>query len=381
MNARINLQALDALRGVLALYVVAGHARWLLWQGHAGWVASAPHVWWEDVLAYASAGLRFGHEAVMVFFVLSGFFIHLRGARQLAEKGQLRGLEVAGYARRRAHRLLPAYLLALLVTLALDTLGRQCWPSLYLAASGDAHLDQVFAKKGYSLASVLPALVVLPSSLGVDFGSNGPLWSLAFEAVFYCLYPLWLQARRRSMLVAYGVIPASCLLAAFGWLPGFLGSVWMHYAVWLAGAALAEWLLVLRKNHVRHGVAAFMGWACGFALHLGGDHLALHLIGNVAYGSCTVFLAASLPASMSGLWWLKGFEWLGVRSYSLYIMHFPWLVLVSAWVFDTWGRRPASGWLALTGFVSAIVFGCGCFAVCEKHFLHARLRLPGGLSA
>ena len=88
MSSPINLRALDALRGLLAVYVLAGHARWLLWTGHREWLASAPAAW-ELPLGYSSAMLRYGHEAVMVFFVLSGFFIHLRAAEQFA--GRRRG--------------------------------------------------------------------------------------------------------------------------------------------------------------------------------------------------------------------------------------------------------------------------------------------------
>src|SRR5260221_6199720 len=78
-----NLRSLDALRGLLACYVVMGHARWLLWAGFSEWNKRSHHAW-TNVLAYASASLRYGHEAVMVFFVLSGFFIHLRTAQRMA---------------------------------------------------------------------------------------------------------------------------------------------------------------------------------------------------------------------------------------------------------------------------------------------------------
>lgn len=380
MNGRINLQALDALRGVLALYVVAGHARWLLWQGHAGWVASAPHAWWEDVIAHASRTLGFGREAVMVFFVLSGFFIHLRSAGELAQKGVIEGFSPKAYAVRRAHRLLPPYAMALVLTLALDTLGNYGWPSLYQAATGDTALDVEFVRKGYSWSSVLPALLVLPSSMAQDFGTNGPLWSLAFEALFYAFYPLWLWVRCRGVWSGFLLAPLFCLLGAVPGVPSFLGSVSTEYVVWLGGAALAEVTTRATVSRTQRWLAV-VAVVTGFAVHFIRDHAVAHLLGHVAYGMGAVMLVASTTAGWSKWRLVRLFEWLGVRSYSLYIMHFPWLVLVSAWVFDTWGGRPASGWLALTGFVSAIVFGCGCFALCEKHFLHDRLRLPGGLSA
>ena len=93
---------------------------------------------------------------------------------------------------------------------------------------------------GYSAAAVLPALVVLPTSLGRDFGSNGPLWSLAFEAVYYAIYPAWLWLRRRNALAAFAGVPAACLALAFIPVTAFPVTVLAHYPIWLAGAFLAE---------------------------------------------------------------------------------------------------------------------------------------------
>ena len=39
------------------------------------------------------------------------------------------------------------------------------------------------------------------------------------------------------------------------------------------------------------------------------------------------------------------------------------------------GARPFGGWLAVTGAVPAVAFGCLCFEICEQHFLHPRLRV------
>ena len=66
----INLRSLDVLRGLVATYVLFGHARWLLWTGQAAWI-KLPHSLAANMLAEASALLRYGHEAVMIFFVLS----------------------------------------------------------------------------------------------------------------------------------------------------------------------------------------------------------------------------------------------------------------------------------------------------------------------
>ncbi len=237
-RSTIDLRGLDALRGILAVYVLVGHARWLLWVGHRAWM-SAPHADWQEPLVYASGAFRYGREAVLIFFALSGFFIHLRAAESLRQ-GEPPLLALGRYAARRAHRLVPTYYAALALTLLCDAIGRWQFPMLYEARTGDALLDGVFANGGYGAASVIPGLALLPSSLGRDFGSNGPLWSLGYEVVYYAAYPLWLAVRRVSAAAAYIVVPIACLAVMTLSPASFIASVVGWYPVWLCGAGLVE---------------------------------------------------------------------------------------------------------------------------------------------
>src|SRR5919201_675758 len=65
---RMNLRVLDAVRGLAAMYVVAFHATNILWP-------EAPPDSGAFIVAVRQL-LGFGHEAVLVFFVVSGFCIH-----------------------------------------------------------------------------------------------------------------------------------------------------------------------------------------------------------------------------------------------------------------------------------------------------------------
>jgi peptidoglycan/LPS O-acetylase OafA/YrhL len=362
---RINFGNLDALRGLLAVYVALGHCRWLLWGGHAAWLAT-PHDAWEAVPVYASAIFRYGREAVMVFFVLSGFFIHYRAAKPGPREHFLAG----SFYRRRWHRLAPPYFFALIITVVCDLIGRAWWPTLYEARTGDALLDGTFARAGHSTASVVPALLLVPSSMGRDFGSNGPLWSIAFEAVYYALYPAWLWVRRRSSLAAFVVIPAICLSLAFSPIGGFPITVLMYYPIWLVGAWLAERMVSdgVPKGAVVIGLSCF---AAGAALYLLGGPAIAALIASIVFGAG---LVVAFGGSQSRHRLLLMWEQLGVRSYTIYIVHFPFLALISAYVFETSGRRPMHGWLAIAGAVVCVGAGCACFELCERHFLHSRYR-------
>jgi peptidoglycan/LPS O-acetylase OafA/YrhL len=368
---RPNLAALDGLRGFLATYVLLGHARWLLWAGYADWIKH-PHAGWAVRLAQAAAGLRFGHEAVMVFFVLSGYFIHLRMARRLLD-GRAAAFEVAPYFRRRFHRLAAPYFLALTVTVLCDVVGRTWFPELYAAHTGDPTLDLNFARKGYSLQAVLPAMALLPTSLGRDFGTNGPLWSLSFEVVYYLFYPLWLLVRRRSALLAYGAIPVLALLLGFLPQGGYAATVASHYPIWLAGAALAE--LSVRRGPSRSGLslATLLAVASfgAFLLWPGTSFLRV-VVCAIGYGGAATWAFSALPA---GARWLRPLQFLGLRSYTIYVVHFPVLALGSAMVFHLNGGRPQSGLLAVAGAAASLLVALVCFEVCERHFVHERIRL------
>lgn len=370
----INLSALDSLRGLLAVYVLAGHTRWLLWAGHAEWTSSQ-HPAWQNIIALSSALLRYGHEAVMGFFVLSGFFIHLRAAQDFAKGGQPL-LNLPHYARRRLHRLVPTYALAMVLTLAFDLVGRHNWPALYSATSGDDLLNSSFARMGYSATSVVPALCLLPSCLGQHFGSNAPLWSLGYEVVYYAVYPLWLGLRLQFGRFAYLLLPVS-ILAGSSLLTGWPALVLAHYSIWLTGAALAECLTAIRRVSTMVPIAMIITAATALGLH----HLPVSrslipsLILAVVYGGALVGAFALLSERWSSSLALRALQYFGKRSYTLYIVHFPLLALLSAWVFHEDGSRPLSGWLALGGFGLVLGIGCLCFHFCERHFLHERIRV------
>ena len=361
---RINFGNLDALRGLLAVYVALGHCRWLLWGGHAAWLAGS-HAAWEAVPVYASAALRYGREAVMVFFVLSGFFIHFRAA-------DARGREkfrAAPFYKRRWHRLAPPYFFALVVTVACDLIGRMWWPMLYEARTGDPLLDSTFARGGYSTTSIVPALLLLPSSAGREFGSNGPLWSLAFEAIYYAIYPAWLSVRHRSRVAAFIAIPALCLALTLSPVGGFPITVLTYYPIWLVGALLAEQMVTsgVPRQAVVIGAMLFLG---GAAVYLVAPVAVLAVIAAIVFGAGLVLAFGGAQSHNRLL--LPLFQHLGIRSYTIYIVHFPILALLSAYVFQTFGSRPMHGWLALAGALMGVGFGVLCFEVCERHFLHSR---------
>src|SRR5260221_14339115 len=111
-----SLLFLDGLRGFAALYVMIGHARWLLWEGFHEGFSLHPELYngLEKLVAYSTLLVRYGHQMVMLFFVLSGFVIHLRYSKAL-HNGSSEPFDLIPFLIRRLKRIYPPLVFALLL--------------------------------------------------------------------------------------------------------------------------------------------------------------------------------------------------------------------------------------------------------------------------
>ncbi len=379
-TAAPDLRGLDILRGLLALYVVGHHVRMLFWTDYALWTAQ-PHPWWANALVILGSVFRWGNEAVLLFFVLSGFFIHLRVAQQLAA-GEPIKFNLRDYFNRRAHRLLPPYYFILAATLLLDAVGSWINPAFYTGVSGDKMVDSIFeGARPYSWQALIPGFLALPGSLGRQFASNGPLWSLAYEACFYLLYPAWLALRQVGRLPAYGLVwgtaAAFCFLDIFC----FPALVLLYYPLWIAGAWAAE-RVARGQSLLTVGITICVAEFVVMRPTL--QEISYH-VGTLPFIFLGPWIIGLLLATANRLLKYKFWKWLeaeGVRSYSIYIAHFPAQIFLAA-VLLPWngGIRPMHGWYVIPAALFSYGFARLCFAVCEKHFLHPRLQLKPNTAA
>lgn len=223
---------IESARGAAALYVVLAHFLQLLGLRANG--ADSPL--WLDLLG------GYAHQAVLFFFLLSGFSIHYASAgRPLNSPAG-----ILHYYYLRLRRIYPILLLILVFSCLLIFTGA------VMELPGYAQMWQ--AMSGSQIAQNLMLLADLPYVCGrwADvIGNFGQVWSLAYEIVYYAIYPLfWLLARRYSIILSVGVGCALSLLAAWAnrWHCDHIFNVLGLYFAWCLGAGIAD--LRMRKRRV-----------------------------------------------------------------------------------------------------------------------------------
>ena len=186
----LRLEYLDGLRAIASLYVVLFHAG-------LGFSPEKISGWGRNV----QRCLSFGHDAVAVFIVLSGYCLMLPVAR--AEGRLTRG--AASYFARRAWRILPPYFAALFGTLLLlvlcpilETPAKTIWDDT-LPAFGLGPI----ASHLLLIHNLFPAWV---------HTINGPLWSVATEWQIYFFFPFFLL----PIWQRFGALASLCAGFALG---------------------------------------------------------------------------------------------------------------------------------------------------------------------
>ncbi|MER5609269.1 acyltransferase family protein [Micromonospora tulbaghiae] len=296
------------------------------------------------VLLY-HAGLPFipgGFVGVDVFFVISGFLITGQLISEIERSGRV---SLTGFYARRAKRILPAATVVLAATAVAVRLfvPRGEWQVIGgdIAAAATYVVNWRFADRAvdYLAEDVAPSPVQ-------------HFWSLAVEEQFYLLWPLLivlaiLAARRLRRANVRPVLWVGLAVLA---VPSFVWSI-VETAnsperaffvsttrLWELAVGAAVALLAVRAARMPRSVAVVLGWL-GLAAIVAA---ALLVSGKTAWpgyaaalptlGAAAVIAAGAAAGSRGPVMvlGLRPFQWIGDLSYSLYLWHWPMLVVAAA---------------------------------------------------
>jgi peptidoglycan/LPS O-acetylase OafA/YrhL len=340
---------LDLLRFLAAIEVMLFH-----WSGRP---ALGGH------LATWSA---FGHEAVVIFFVLSGFVI-----RHTAEK---RDTKFEIFATSRLTRIYSVALPALLLTYLFDRIGIWLAPQVY---------NGLITNRSGLLRLLIGALFLNESwNQSVQMLSNTPYWSIAYEFWYYFIFAglFFFRERRRLALVAL-----VCLISGYKilllfpiWMMGWLAYVFtkrdkslpllLSLALFLQPIAVLwayEKFSLQQTSDVLISLLGYDGWRTGLSWSryiisdtLLGGSLALHFIGAHSLGR---------PLESVLYRFERTIRFAAGQSFTLYLLHQPTMLFIGAILYDI-NLGGARAWVVLASTIF-IVLVVAHFTEGQKHRL------------
>ncbi|MEP6912354.1 MAG: acyltransferase [bacterium] len=362
------LRGVDALRGAAALGVVLYHE-----------VGSKPHASTGTVWNWLASPLwalsSFGYAGVFLFFVISGFCIHLQWARRRTVEEKPR-TDFIAFWKRRFRRLYPPYLIAL---------------AIYLVVSGFTTKLQATA---FYVWDVALHLLMLHNIDGrTAYSINGVFWTLAIEEQLYLSYFLLLFFRnrlgwRRTLMLCAGarilwLVLSVVVRNSVGVEIPITEAAASHWFTWALGALAVESAL---------GIVVLPEWCSKTSVGV----LALLSAGGLTYFLPVIespkLLHDSAWLVLHPLWGAGFFvmvnrfvlaerEWrqslripaliqplasIGLFSYSLYLTH--QLVLMESYRFTRLGLSET--FVALVIMTPATIFFAWIFfAFCERPYL------------
>ena len=310
---------LDWARAIAALIVLSGHCRSICFLNYSSGGTGGNFLFFPF---YYITG--FGHQAVVVFFVMSGYLVGGSVLKELIERDRI---QFGRYAISRIVRIHSVLVPALLLGGMFDFLGIH-WLQVndIYAHSHYKYVLSWNVVEHLNVVTFLGNLACLHTIFVGVFGSNGPLWSLAIEFWFYFLFPSILISvwKERSLPTRLLSICTSILLFCL------LGGELLWFPIWLAGVGIR---LLPSKFTIKRPISLSIFLAALFAIKspLSG-HFGLELFSDyiLTLGFCFVlhsFTHEPPSIGISASIWGKrcaGF------SYTLYACHFPLLVFFAA---------------------------------------------------
>jgi peptidoglycan/LPS O-acetylase OafA/YrhL len=305
-------------RWASALVVMLSHLRGVML---IGW-GDLPAGFHNPLVASFYFATSFYHEAVVVFFVLSGFLI----AGPSLDRVRIDSFSPKSYAIDRFTRIYVTAFPALLLTIAADALGRRSLPGAgYYDGTNLLLTDRVVGGvQGDSFLDFIRNVFMLQPAHAPMLGSNVPLWSLSYEVWFYVWFGVCafaLQAKRRSAAIWIGVATLGLLL--FHWTAIFYVAIWCFGALAFQGSRWPRSIILAL-------IAVVLSLILSRAAFVAGSVPGIPLKwSDLPLGLAFAWALALLKRRSYRIWngTEKFNQALSNFSYSLYVTHYPLLLL------------------------------------------------------
>ena len=346
---------LDLVRGFAAWAVMWGHLRALFFVDYP----QVQHRVLPLGILYFFTG--FGNEAVLVFFVLSGFLI----SSAILTRHACGSWSWRDYAVDRLSRLYVVLIPGLALGFLWDKLGSALFASTGLYSHPLDSFGSTVVQNQLGIEVLLGNLSFLQTILCPTFGSNGPLWSLANEFWYYVMFPLALAgASAWKRMSFHRAIPLTVLLACVAVFVRW--KILLGFPIWLAGTAL---VVAYSKRTVPQGrfrlvylsLSSILLSVCLIAARTGKSAL---LGSDLSVGiAFALFLLGVLRADfdVQRRFYSRIAHGLAGFSYSLYVLHFPFLLFLRAWIAPYQKWQPDTLHLASGVAIGVLVLGFAWF--------------------
>jgi peptidoglycan/LPS O-acetylase OafA/YrhL len=336
---------LDSLRGLAALSVVLLHFE-SLWVGDA-MLGSSPHQ--KHIVEFLLLPFTTGNEAVVLFFVLSGFVLSIPAIN-------LRAQTYPVFIVRRIFRIYVPYVAALI----LAVLGN-------LFFSGDVTRSQSFFGTWSSPVDwhLFMQHLIFVGEYNTD-KFDPPIWSLVFEMRVSLIFPL-LCAMVLRLRPGVSLILAACVSGVLIFTMYYLPSVGndqsylatLHYAaLFVVGIYLARQRVRISeklRRFTKRGkieIAIFSALVyiyAGYGLRIWAHRFTQYDLGRGADWLTALGASGIIVLSVNSGWCSRALHWspihsLGKMSYSVYLLHY---IIMSLSVHLLYGKLPLLAILAL----------------------------------
>jgi peptidoglycan/LPS O-acetylase OafA/YrhL len=370
---------LDALRGAAALLVFANHTRALYFSSVLDTPTGSTGIALASTLQpsgnEAFGQIKLASEAVVIFFVLSGYLVGGSVFRSL----RLNQWSWRTYLTKRLTRLWVVLIPALLIGGILDFAGSRLFgpATAYTTPPGIGLVTTYHLASRLGPTTLLGNLFFTEGILVPFYGTNVSLWSLVNEFWYYIIFPLGLLAlvsKRAVYIRALWAVVAVALLFFVG------RQIAILFPLWIFGALVAviPGNLSPRTAKLSSVLVTALLLFCMFGVRL--LHMeeikAEYLIGIMASLLIWVLVQQTSPSS-SGLYrTLAGF--FSQISYTLYLFHMPLAMFLSGLLNSPWHRWASTpGNLIKFLLIDALILACayGLWRIFEANTDYVRLRV------